>query len=142
MIYISSSNRKSSSAELRTLLQFCIRSSKYVILTSYESKDEDFAESMKACGLAKHERRTDGSLVTAPSVCDLCWFDIHAVDLRVMEKDFYSVVQVGGYEFEDISFADAEGRIWFRSCSHERFWDMELTEDQYERFCRTGMINV
>jgi len=95
MIYISSSNRKSSSEELRALLQFCIHSSKYVILTSYESKDEDFAESLKACGLAKHERRTDGSLVTTPAVCDLCWFDIHAVDLRVMEKDFYSAVQVG-----------------------------------------------
>ena len=142
MIYISSSNRKASSEELRALLQFCIHSSKYVILTSYESKDGDFAESLKACGLAKHDHRTDGSLVTTPAVCDLCWFDIQAVDLQVMETDFYSSVQVGEYEFEDIAFADAEGRIWFRSCNHERFWDMELTEDQYERFCRTGMINV
>lgn len=142
MIYISSSNRKASSEEIRVLLQFCIRSSKYVILTNYESKDEDFLESLQGCGLAKHERRTDGSLVTAPAVCDLCWFDIRAVNLRIMETDFYASVQIGEYEFEDIAFADAEERVWFRSCSHERFWDMELTEEQYERFRRIGMMDV
>ncbi len=139
---VSSSAEKLSPAASRALLQFCIQNSKYVILTSYESKDTNFAEKLKACGLAKHERRTDGSLVTAPAVCDLCWFDIWAVDLKAMETDFYSAVQVEEYEFEDIAFADAEERVWFRSCSHERFWDMELTEEQYERFSRTGMIDV
>lgn len=124
------------SKQSRELLQFCLQNSKYVILTSYEGISGVECESLTCFGMVKHQHRTDGSLVTHPAICDLLWFDIWDMDLRIMEDDFYSTVKIGEYVFEDVTFADEEERIWFRSCSHERFWDMELSEEQYERFRR------
>ena len=43
-------------------------------------------------------------------------------------------VSIGDYEFEDLGFKDKDGKLWMKSCLHEGYLEMDLSDEQLAEF--------
>ena len=41
---------------------------------------------------------------------------------------------IGDCEFEDLGFKDKTGKLWMKSCLHEGFFEMDLSDEQLAEF--------
>ena len=103
---------------------------------TYAGKAEKLEEALRPYHLAAHEYRFR-SFFTWPGVWDICTFPKEDFS-RELVKNIYlgAGVSIGDYDFEDLGFRDKDGNLWMKSCLHEGFFEMDLSEKQFAEFKR------
>ncbi len=111
-------------------------------IRQYEDGYDHLEEDLKPYGLIKRDYKL-GSFFTWPGVWDICFFKKDSIDYGEFELYFFTYpIQIeDDYEFEDIGFKSESGLIWLKTCSHENYFEMELTQKQYESFKKIGIAH-
>ncbi len=105
----------------------------------YAGKGEKLEETLSPYHLAAHEYRF-GSFFTWPGVWDICTFPKDDFSMELVKSIYLGAgVSIGDYDFEDLGFKDQDGNLWMKSCLHEGFFQMDLSEEQLEEFKKLGI---
>ncbi len=132
-------------SDLKTYFINQVKEEKYVArqyIRQYEDGYDHLEEDLKPYGLIKRDYKLS-SFFTWPGVWDICFFKKDSIDYSEFELYFftYPIRLEDEYEFEDIGFKSESGLIWLKTCSHENYFEMELTQKQYESFKKIGIAH-
>ena len=107
----------------------------------YPDGNDSLEKNLAPHGLVKREFNL-GSFFTWPGVWDICYFEKERIDCSELKLYFFTYsINVGEYEFEDFGFQNKSGLVWCKTCAHESYFEMELTQKQYEGFKKIGITH-
>lgn len=105
----------------------------------YAGKGEKLEENLKPYHLVEHEYKF-GSFFTWPGVWDICTFPKSDFTMEELKRTYLNAgIEIADYEFEDLGFKDKAGKIWMKTCLHEGFFEMELSDAQLREFDVLGI---
>lgn len=101
---------------------------------AYMGEAENLKKVLKPWKIIGHEYKF-GSFFTWPGVWDICTFEKSAFTIEQIKSIYLEEgITIAGYYFEDLGFKDKTGAIWMKTCLHEGFFEMDLSETQLKEF--------
>lgn len=138
-----------SGCQLRREMGLCSRSAVLKALTETAKERIRIIEAYRSLKSQQKDRLMDilasygiekrtisiGSFVAFPGIFDLCYFPKDAAVIAPLKENLFAhPVSLEGYDFEDVAFEDAMGRVWMQICSQKNSFIMRLEEEKYKAF--------